>query len=337
VFKQVRDDLAAHQLPVPTRRAVNDAHEFVFAYNAAPLDGPESGLPYPSAVAYARAVQMPAVAFTVPELQNALFFQDSHGLPLMAVGSRAIVFKTEAAGMPLAVRCYTRNVGSRERYRALATFLADHDLGQHLSIPTWLDSAIRVNDATWPVTLMDWIEGRHLDRYVNFLLGESAGLTGLARQWRELIRTLQRAGFAHGGLQHADILVDQNGQVRLVDYDCVWVPAMASRPPPAEGGHSNYNHPGRRVWGRWMDTFPALVIYLSLVALDKDPGLWSAFYNERNLLFQTADFGAPFDTPVWPRLAALNDPEVDHLSRCLLACCAPDWVATSLDETIAQA
>ena len=32
------------------------------------------------------------------------------------------------------------------------------------------DSAIRVNDATWPVLLMDWIDGRKLDQYVDFLL-----------------------------------------------------------------------------------------------------------------------------------------------------------------------
>jgi hypothetical protein len=39
LFKQLRDDLAADQRPVPGSRAVNDAREFVFAYNAAP---PES-------------------------------------------------------------------------------------------------------------------------------------------------------------------------------------------------------------------------------------------------------------------------------------------------------
>jgi Caspase domain/WD domain, G-beta repeat len=38
VFKQVRDNLAADRRPVPRSRAVNDAREFVFAYNAAPPD-----------------------------------------------------------------------------------------------------------------------------------------------------------------------------------------------------------------------------------------------------------------------------------------------------------
>jgi hypothetical protein len=133
-------------------------------------------------------------------------------------------------------------------------------------------------------------------------------------------------------------MVDQNGRLRLVDYDTIWIPAMQGSAPPSEAGHRNYEHPGDRVWGRWMDTFPALVIYLSLVALAKDPWLWLAFYNGENLLFVGADFFAPFETPIWSQLAVLHDPEIDKLTRCLQECCAPGWVATkSFDKTIDQA
>jgi hypothetical protein len=38
LFKQLRDNLAADHRPVPGSRAVNDAREFVFAYNAAPSE-----------------------------------------------------------------------------------------------------------------------------------------------------------------------------------------------------------------------------------------------------------------------------------------------------------
>jgi WD40 repeat protein len=36
IFKRLRDNLAADQRPIPSHRAVNDAREFIFAYNAAP-------------------------------------------------------------------------------------------------------------------------------------------------------------------------------------------------------------------------------------------------------------------------------------------------------------
>lgn len=86
-----------------------------------------------------------------------------------------------------------------------------------------------------------------------------------------------------------------------------------------------------------MDTFPALVIYLSLVALSKDPGLWPALYNGDNLLFQTADF-----FPHSKRRSGCGLPPCtirkSTIWRCLRKCSAPDWVATeSLDRTIDQA
>ena len=93
----------------------------------------------------------------------------------------------------------------------------------------------------------------------------------------------------------------------------------------------------QHVWDRWLDTFSALVIYLSLVALSKDPALWLALYNSKNLLFAKSDFFSPFKTEAWKQLAALGDPQVDELVRRLQECCDPDWVSSkSLEMTLDQ-
>jgi hypothetical protein len=127
----------------------------------------------------------------------------------------------------------------------------------------------------------------------------------------------------------------QQGRLRLVDYDGVWVPPLAGMAPPTEYGHPNYERPDGRVWGRWMDTFPALVIYLSLAALAKEPGLWLSLYDSKNLLFTRGDLAPPFETEAWRQLAALHDQEVDELSGRLQECCAPGWVAAeSLEEML---
>jgi hypothetical protein len=90
-------------------------------------------------------------------------------------------------------------------------------------------------------------------------------------------------------------------------------------------------------WDRWLDTFSALVIYLSLVALARDPGLWLALYNSKNLLFAKTDFFPPFTTEAWKQLAALRDPQVDELARKLQECCNPLWVSNrSLEATLEQ-
>jgi eukaryotic-like serine/threonine-protein kinase len=294
---------------------------------------------FPVAGDYYKAVQAPGRAFTVPKLQTAQFVWDSLG-PTLARGSSAVVFQAAVDGSPQALRCYIRNdASSRDRYSALSAYLASHDLGPHVSGTIWMDAAIRVNSATWPVLQMGWIDGRTLNEYVDFLVAGSnvAALTTLAARWRDMVALLQNSSFGHGDLQHGNVLVDQEGQLRLVDFDGVWIPQLAGQSPPTEYGHPNYQRPGLREWERWLDTFSALVIYLSLVALSKDPALWLALYSSKNLLFSRTDFFAPYETEVWKQLAALRDPQVDELTRRLKECCAADWVAAaSLETTLDQ-
>jgi hypothetical protein len=294
---------------------------------------------FPVAGDYYKAVQVPGRTFTVPKLQTAQFVWDSLG-PTLARGTSAVVFQAVVDGSPQAVRCYIRNdASSRDRYSALSTYLASHDLSPYVSGTIWLDSAIRVNKATWPVLQMGWIDGRTLNEYVDFLVAGSnvTALTTLAARWRDMVALLQNSSFGHGDLQHGNVLVDQEGQLRLVDFDGVWIPQLAGQSPPTEYGHPNYQRPGLREWDRWLDTFSALVIYLSLVALSKDPGLWLALYNSKNLLFSRADFFAPYETQAWKQLAALRDPQLDELARRLKECCAADWVSDqSLEKTLDQ-
>ncbi len=294
---------------------------------------------YPAAGDYYKAVQAPARVFTVPKLQAAEFVWDSLG-PTLARGSSAVVFQASVEGQPQALRCYIRNdASSRDRYSALDAYLAANDLSPYVSGTTWLDGAIQVNRATWPVLTMDWIDGRTLNEYVDFLVASSntAALTTLAAKWRALVALLQNSEFTHGDLQHGNIMVDQDGRLRLVDFDGVWIPQLAGQSPPTEFGHPNYQHPLQHVWDRWLDTFSALVIYLSLVALGKDPALWLALYNSKNLLFAKSDFFPPFKTEAWKQLAAMGDPQVDELVRRLQECCDPDWVSTkSLEMTLDQ-
>ena len=291
---------------------------------------------FPAAGDYYKAVQAPARAFTVPKLQAAEFVWDSLG-PTLARGSSAVVFQATVEGRAQALRCYIReDASSRDRYSALDAYLAGHGLSPYVCGTTWLDRAITVNRATWPVLTMDWIDGRTLNEYVDYLVSGSnaAALATLAVRWRELVALLQRSEFAHGDLQHGNVMVDQEGQLRLVDFDGVWIPQLAGQAPPSELGHPNYQHPVQRVWDRWLDTFSALVIYLSLVALSKEPGLWLALYNSKNLLFAKNDFLPPFTTEAWKQLAALGDPRVADLARRLQECCSPGWVPGQSLEAI---
>jgi hypothetical protein len=298
---------------------------------------------YPSATDYYKAVQSPAHCFTVERLRTAEVAADELGLPIAAKGSSAVVFKADLEGDLQAVRCYIRSdASSRDRYGALGSYLASHgDLSPNLPPTIWLDDAIRVKGATWPVLQMGWVDGRTLEEYVRFLVERSnvTALNALAARWRELVAQMQNDEFAHGDLQHGNVMINQEGRLRLVDFDGIWIPELAGLPAPTEFGHRNYQHPGREGpsgWGRWVDTFSALVIYLSLVALSKDSGLWLPLYNKDNLLLEKADFYSPFSTRAWVKLAELHDEEVDLLAVRLQECCAPTWVPDQSLEAVLE-
>ncbi len=294
----------------------------------------------PSNFDYVAAVQHPKASFTIPELQRAEFETDFLGIPLAASGANAVVLKARVGDRIEALRCYTNlSAASKKRYAALARHRDAHGL-TCVARSKLVYGAIRLHGKTWPVLRMEWVEGRALDQYVEYLVGQKnrAALAALADAWRELVKTLEAASFAHGDLQHGNVLIDTSSQLRLVDLDAVWVPELANARPPNEVGHPNYQHPARRETRRWdrsVDAFSALVIYLSLRALAVEPDLWHPLDTDDNLLFTAADFHK-FDTLVWKSLAGLRQPEIDRMSETLKRCCDRQWAEyTSLEQLLA--
>lgn len=293
---------------------------------------------YPSKDDYLKAVQR-SESFASDELRRAEFVRHPvWQIPKPAAGASAVVFKAVLDGEEQALRFPTRQDASRaDRYEALQQHFTVHDLAGCVAMPRWVRDGIRINGRTWPVVRMQWVNGRTLNHYVDHLVTQqdSGALVGLTGAWRELVVRLQRAEFAHGDLQHGNVLVDHHGALRLVDFDCSWIAQFAGQPAPSETGHRNYQLENRQ-WGRWMDTFPGLVIYLSLLALSKNPMPWSALNTGENLLFRRDDFAPPFATPVWKHLADIRDPQLDRLAALLKECCLPGWSASGgLDELLA--
>jgi hypothetical protein len=286
---------------------------------------------YPSPEDYIKAVQQPERVFVRTELKQAQFaLHPLLQIPIPAQGSTAVVFKATIGGVDQALRFFTReDASTRERYNALNTYFTARQLAEHMATSRWIDDAIRIKDRAWPLVRMEWVEGRTLDQYVEDLVekDDTAALGSLAGAWRDLLHRMQAARFAHGDLQHGNVLVDHKGSLRLVDFDCAWIEPFAGISPPTESGHRNYQHPGR-VWGPWMDTFPGLVVYTSLLALSKSIDPWKKLHNGENLLFRRQDYDPPYQTPAWRQVASLHDPQIDLLAGQLRACCAPTWSAS---------
>jgi eukaryotic-like serine/threonine-protein kinase len=292
---------------------------------------------YPTSEDYMRAVQQPERAFRLPALREAKFeLHPRFRIPMPASGNAAVVFKAAVDGADQALRFFIReDVSTSDRYAALGYHFSVRGLNDCVARATWTDDAITVKQATWPVVQMQWVDGRTLDAYVGHLANANdvLALHNLATRWRTVVDRLQRAEFAHGDLQHGNVLIDTRSTLRLVDFDGSWIEAFSGGPPPSETGHPNYQRTGRE-WGRWMDTFPGLVIYTSLLALSRRPDLWGSLHDGENLLFSHPDFVPPFTTMTWLAISEIRDPDVEDAVARLKACCTPQWQAADTLESL---
>jgi hypothetical protein len=103
-----------------------------------------------------------------------------------------------------------------------------------------------------------------------------------------------------------------DGQLRLIDYDGMFVPALWGE-GSHEVGHPNYQHPLRTGsdFGPYLDNFSAWVIYVSLIALAADPGLWKQFGGgDESLLFRREDFEEPEPSDVFHALERHRDQQI---------------------------
>ncbi len=293
---------------------------------------------FPTATAYAKAVQHPAEVFSAPDLRNAIFpAHRTLGVVSPMVGQFAAVLRAQVHGSTYALRFFTSPAADRARYARLTAHLHGGPLLNIVVASTWSDRAILVNNDWWPMVRMPWIDGPPLDIHVARLVAEqdSRALLTLANQWRHMILAMQASGFAHGDLQHRNVLVEgpvDEVRLRLVDLDGSWIEAIEDLPAPGEDGHPNFRLAGR-VWGRYMDTFPGLLGYAALRGLAQDPVGWdSAFFSDK-ILFDETDFRAGADTPVWRRLEAIDDPALRHALAELRQACAD---ATHVDRPLQE-
>jgi len=274
---------------------------------------------WPDLTDYHEALQFPQRSLGDSELQRAQIDKDRFGMPKPATGGNAVVYKATEGQNVWAVRCFLRPISDHaERYAAISKHL-QKNRAAHSTKFFYLADGLRIKGGTFPIVKMAWVQGQHLDRCAESLLGRPKELAGLREKFRILVKEVEAAKFAHGDLQHGNILVSGK-ELLLIDYDGMWVPALIGR-QATEIGHRAYQHPKRSVsdYGPYLDRFSALVIYLSLRALEADRRLWEQYNTGDNLLFVREDFNEPGKTPIWGDLAALDNPEVSYLAGVLAA------------------
>ncbi|MBN2477030.1 MAG: protein kinase family protein [Pirellulales bacterium] len=294
---------------------------------------------WPLASHFSTMLQNPRVAFRDPQLQQCSILKNTQNQPRPWAGAFAVVYKGLSASgrAPFAVRVFTtESPERRERYGLVSSYLKDRKLKCLVNFE-YRDRGIRsAGDGKWyPLILMEWVEGETLFQWVRArsLEGNTEALAVSARRWIDVVRELNEVAIAHGDLQHANVMVTTQGELKLVDYDCMCVPALVGR-RNLEVGVEPYQHPGRNestLLSLDLDNFSALVVYTGLRALAADPTLWRKYVEEPGydkILFRSEDFRVPSSSALYNDLIRSPQQDVRELTQKLFgfACVRMDQV-----------
>lgn len=253
-------------------------------------------MPWPTPQDYNEALQHPARAFADRALAAGVPELTPLGLPRPVTGNFASVYRLRGPAGDWAVRCFFRPTDLGGRYAVLDKALAGFPYTVGFS---YLEHGVRVRSAWYPILKMTWVEGDLLSEWIGARLGDGKALRRLAGRWRAFASALEAGRIAHGDLQHGNVLIVR-GEIRLVDYDGMWVPDLDGQ-PAREIGHPNYQHPGRDAGhsGPDLDRFSHWLIYGSLLALAEAPDLWDG---DECLILRRTDLRDPARSAILARL-----------------------------------
>lgn len=251
---------------------------------------------YPLISEYIEAIK--AAEDNFDELNYLRPIMDEAGEPVMSVGGFSVVFKMkdERNGELYAVKCFTKEQDGRaESYKLIADEL-EYVSSNYLTPIKYLEKELFVDtnqteENEFPVLLMDWVEGKTIDVYIEENINNSYALEMLVFQFGKMASWLLTQPFAHGDLKPDNILINNDGILVLVDYDGMFVPKMKGQ-TARENGSPGFRHPCRteKVFDEHIDDFSIASIMLSLKAIALNPTIWKQFGGNDRLLFCEDDF-----------------------------------------------
>ena len=250
------------------------------------------------------------------------------GLPVMTGGNFAVVFKMkdEQSGKLYAVKCFTKEQeGRAEAYREITKELENVSSPYILSI-RYLEKELFVDtdqttETEFPVLLMDWVDGKPLDKYLRENIESKFIIETLLENFYQLSEWLISQPFAHGDLKPDNILVKSDGTLILVDYDGMYVSAMKGQ-KSREIGSPDFCHPHRSedFFNEHIDDFSILSILLSLCIVFIDKNYLARYGAEDRLLFSKNDYSNIHRSNIFNDIPPIIETSTNYKSLFEKAC-----------------
>ena len=265
-------------------------------------------MPKPTLQEYQEAMQRPDLCFKDSDLKNGRPVSGVFGLPKVISGGFAGVFQIKKGNKSYAARCFLRDVGDIEvRYKAIQDFLKRKRIPYFVKFE-YIDQGILVKGKKHPILKMEWLDGQTLGEYVEKNRRSSQAMEDIAQKFKELVSDLKKRGISHCDLHDQNIMV-VGGELKMIDYDAMFVPGLEGY-PGSEVGHTNYQHPERRLedFGPHVDNFSEWVIYISLIALARNPDVWEELNGgDQCLLFRSSDYSDPDHSKAFKAIEGIPD------------------------------
>ena len=277
---------------------------------------------YPLISEYVRAIQ--DASSNLGKLAHLVPVLDDHGEPYRSSGVFAIVFKMkdEQTGKCYALKCFIEEQeGRAEAYRKIADELECVD-SSYLTSVKYLEKEIFVDSSCeedeFPVLLMDWIDGETMESYIAENYQDNYAMAMLCYRFCKMAAWLRSQPFAHGDIKPDNIMVRPDGNLTLVDYDGMFVPAMKGQKSPTIGT-KDFSHPLRTVddFDETIDDFALASIALSLKAISLKPSLLDEYGAADRLLFSVNDYNKLCKINLWKKLSKIKNMEIKKLQTCL--------------------
>ena len=257
------------------------------------------------------------ITLQIEELREGNVIENGTQLISYAGGFAHVYPFIEKGGNKIALRYWCSEITQiKERIAKIKSYFESINSSNYFVKFKYFDKIILVDGKFYPAILMDWIEAKNLKEYINDHINNPKILLGLASNFLKMVEYFHSIGVAHGDLQHENILVDDKGNLLVIDYDSMYVPGL-EKMSDIIIGRDGFQHPSRRknkLLNKKLDYFSELVIYLSIVIFSHYPELWEEKYLTENLLFNKEDFENPEHSELFREMIqSKKDPIISDL------------------------
>ncbi|WP_146186688.1 AarF/UbiB family protein [Pedobacter sp. HMWF019] len=243
-------------------------------------------------------------------LSGGFVTKTSGGKPKFWSGGFSIVFQIDTGGELWAFKVWhTELKDNKFRYTTVSEVLEKCALPYFTEFE-YVENGVLVDGVLMDTHRMPWVDGAPLKDYINSNITNPVKLANLASKFQLMVAEFHKHNIAHGDLQHGNIIVQDDGEISVIDYDSFFVEGLQGLPDLIKG-QGGYQHPSRYynlTINEKLDYFSELVIYTSLIVYSEHPELWS--YDTDWLLFSKEDLETPELCTLFMSLKKSDNPKI---------------------------